>query len=325
MNNDESILSICIPTYNRGNVLKKNILNLILLCKDYSIQICVSDNYSTDDTRTIMESFCKKYDFVNYYCQQENIGSDDNFEYVLKMAKTKYRWLMSDTTVIDDSDIQEILHDISIADYDAYIVGGTVSRNRYLPAEKKIYNESITLMNDVGWHLTWISCLIYNERLVNSFNFVRYKDSSFNQTALIFEPTANRECLICFNPHVLLKNSDPNKVSGWHYHVFDVFYRQWYLLIMSLPLYYPYEVKKKCIVDSISNPKALSIYYHAVRRSQCKWNYKDIHRNKFFIEQAKGEYILLLLLSIIPVKILKWIVVYLAKVYISLKKCDLYG
>lgn len=292
------ILSICIPTYNRGLLLEQSIRNMIPVCLQNNIQIYVSDNASPDNTATVMASLVSEYDFIHYHRHPENIGSDDNFEFVLKMADTRYRWLMSDTTFA--TDIKDLMSDLASEDWDGYILNGDPYRAQHLPQEKTKYSESISVMKDIGWHLTWISCMIYHERLINSLNFERYKNSSFNQTALMFEPTANRTCKICFNPYIVVDNLPVEKESGWLYHVFEVMYRQWYLLIMSLPLYYPYEVKKKCIVDAAKKPVLLSMRFHILRRMENKWNWEDVFRNRFFIKQAGCGYYGLLMLGFVP-------------------------
>lgn len=293
--NKKPILSICIPTYNRGILLEQSIRKMIPVCQLNDIVICVSDNASPDNTESIMRILVEEYDFIRYHKHSENIGSDNNFEYVLKMADTEYRWLMSDTCFVDD--LGPLMDDLISCDWDGYILNGDPGRARFLPQEKVIYEKSIPVMDEIGWHLTWISCMIYNERLINYLNFDRYKNSSFNQTALMFEPTANRDCKICFNPNIVVKNLPVEKESGWHYHVFDVLYRQWYLLIMSLPLYYTYETKKKCIVDAANKPTLLTLRFHAMRRIEGKWNWKDVYRNRFFIKQANGHYFRLLFIG----------------------------
>ena len=295
--NKQSILSICIPTYNRGEMLKLSIQYMIPVCRANNIQIFVSDNASPDNTEEIMKDLFNKYDFIHYHRHPINIGPDDNFEFVLKMATTKYRWLMSDTCYVEN--IADLMTDLESADWDGYILGSPGDRGEKLPKEKRVYRESISLMYDIGWHLTWISCMIYNQRLVDSFDFPRYKKSCFNQTALMFDPTANRKCNICFNP-IEVKNLPYEKDSGWHYHIFDVMYKQWYLLVMSLPLYYPYEVKKKCISDSISKALPLQLYYHARRRMDGKWGVDDVLKNRFFIKQSCGHFFLLLMLGTCP-------------------------
>lgn len=295
--NKEPILSICIPTYNRGEMLKQSIQYMIPVCRDNNIQIIVSDNASPDNTQDIMKVLSNEYGFIHYHRHTRNIGSDDNFEYVLKMADTKYRWLMSDTCYVDD--IGDLMSDLESADWDGYILGSPGDRGKKLPNEKRIYNESKSLMYDIGWHLTWISCMVYHQRLVDSFNFTRYKDSCFNQTALMFEPTANRDCNICFNP-IEVKNLPCEKDSGWHYHVFDIMYKKWYLLIFSLPLYYPYEIKKKCVEDNGNKPSPLRMLCHLKRRAEGKWALSDVYRNRFFIKQANTNYYLLLIMGLCP-------------------------
>lgn len=303
MENRTSLLTICIPTYNRGQLLEQSIQKMIPVCKEHNIQICISDNASTDDTNVIMAGYLEAYPFIHYYRQKENIGSDDNFEFVLKMAQTKYRWLMSDTTFV--TDIKDLIDDLIAKDFDGFVVNGDPKRAQHLPKVKKFYHESISLMDEVGWHMTWISCMIYNEKLIDSMNFKRYKNSSFNQTALMFETTANRYAELGFNPGIVVGNLPIRKESGWLYHEFDVIYRQFYLMIMSLPLYYPYEIKKKCIIDSVKYPGILSKYWHVVRRIEGKWSFRDVQRNSFFIKQAQGDYYFYSIVGLCSPRLLK--------------------
>ena len=253
-----------------------------------------------------MAGFTRKYEFIYYHRHVENIGPDNNFEYVLKMPSTKYRWLMSDTCYIDE--VGSILDDLQKTEWDAYILnGGDGTRHLYLPKEKKIYKDSISLMSDIGWHLTWISCMIYNEWMINVMDFSRYRDSCFNQTALMFDPLANKKCNVGFNAEFRVQNLIVQKESGWLYHVFDIMYRQWYLTIMSLPIYYPYEVKMKCIYDNANKAALLGFYFHVKRRGEGKWNLHDVIKNKQFIKDVDGEYYWLIIMGLSPQIVAKWI------------------
>lgn len=295
----DNLLSFCIPTYNRADILKQVIELLVPICEKYNLMICVSENASPDHTKDVMESLVAKYSFIKYHRHSHNIGPDDNFEYVLKMPDTKYRWLLSDTCYVKN--IDTVIDDLTHNEWDAYIVGGE-TKSPFCPQTKKIYQESITVMKDLGRHLSWISCMIYNEKNINKMPFKRYKNSSFNQTALIFEPTANRSSHFCFNPNCIVYAMPIIKESAWQWHVFDVFYRQWYEMIMSLPIYYPFDVKVKCcqITDNVN-----SMYFHAKRRSEGKWSLKDVINNKFFIKKCDNTYFMLLVLAICPQPILK--------------------
>lgn len=305
--NKETILSICIPTYNRAYYLNQILEIMCPICLENAVLIYISDNASTDNTKEIVEKYVQQYSVVYYHRHDTNIGPDDNFEYVLKMPDSKYRWLMSDTCYIDD--VKAVLDDLSKTEYDGYILnGGDGTRHLYLPNQKKIYANSIDLMKEIGWHLTWISCMIYNEWMINTMDFERYRKSCFNQTALMFEPLANKKCQVCFNSNFRVKNLTVQKESGWLYHVFDVMYRQWALLIMSLPIYYPYEVKKKCICDTANKSALLGTYFHMCRRGDGKWRLSDVYKNRFFIKFSNDNYYILLILGILPRFVSKWIV-----------------
>ena len=68
------ILSICIPTYNRGMLLEQSIRKMISVCQQNKILICVSDNASQDDTEPIMQALSDEYSFIKYHRHPENIG-----------------------------------------------------------------------------------------------------------------------------------------------------------------------------------------------------------------------------------------------------------
>lgn len=288
------LLSFCIPTYNRADVLKQVIENLIPICKKHDLEICVSENASPDHTQEVMLKLVASHPFIKYHRHPENIGPDDNFEYVLKMPDTKYRWLLSDTCYVKN--IDNVIADLRREEWDAYVLGGE-TKSPYRPQSKREYNESISVMKELGRHLSWISCMIYNKRLINEMPFGRYKNSSFNQTALIFEPTADRNSHICFDPDTIVYAMPILKESAWQWHVFDIFYRQWYEMVMSLPIYYPFDAKIKCcqITGGVN-----SMYFHAKRRSEGKWSLQDLKRNKFFIKQCDNTYSKLLLLALCP-------------------------
>lgn len=53
-------ISICIPTYNRANVVYRTVVNC-LKCKDEDIEVVVSNNCSEDNTEELLSStFSKK-------------------------------------------------------------------------------------------------------------------------------------------------------------------------------------------------------------------------------------------------------------------------
>lgn len=96
----QPLLSLCIPTYNRAQYLEKSIQSII--CQDEflngDVEIVISDNTSTDNTKEIAEIFARKYDNFFYNRNAENVV-DQNYPIVLSKAHGILRRLCNDTLV----------------------------------------------------------------------------------------------------------------------------------------------------------------------------------------------------------------------------------
>ncbi len=94
-------LSICIPTYNRASHLV-NCLNSIIICSlntSLKFQVCVSDNYSTDNTEDIVRAAQSKI-AIKYHKNISNLGIPRNFLNVVSMADGDFVWLMGDDDLL---------------------------------------------------------------------------------------------------------------------------------------------------------------------------------------------------------------------------------
>ncbi|WP_114651969.1 glycosyltransferase family 2 protein [Polynucleobacter necessarius] len=94
-------LSICIPTYNRANLLV-NCLNSIISCKrnsDLNFQVCISDNHSTDGTEDVVRAAQLIID-IKYQRNSSNLGIPRNFLNVVSMAEGEFVWLLGDDDML---------------------------------------------------------------------------------------------------------------------------------------------------------------------------------------------------------------------------------
>lgn len=93
----QPLLSICIPTYNRAEILKDTLYTLVQdPAFSIDVEIIISDNASTDNTEEICLYFVSAYDNIFYYRNLENIN-DRNFSKVLSYARGRYIKLFNDT------------------------------------------------------------------------------------------------------------------------------------------------------------------------------------------------------------------------------------
>ncbi|UPO97414.1 glycosyltransferase [Cetobacterium somerae] len=124
-------LGICIPTYNRENLLKELLESIFSIVSSEDrdrIQICISDNASNDQTEIMVESFQNKGIEIIYYKNFENIGPDLNYLKCVEIATSEYCWLMGSDDKVEKDSISYILKELN-ADKEIDIFIG--NRNEY--------------------------------------------------------------------------------------------------------------------------------------------------------------------------------------------------
>ena len=102
-------LSVCIPTYNRASSLS-NCLNSIVIAKEISdmeVEICVSDNGSTDHTSDVV-TYYQQYIDIKYNRIENNIGMSGNFLNAVRMAKGEFVWLLGDDDLLIKPSLLEL-------------------------------------------------------------------------------------------------------------------------------------------------------------------------------------------------------------------------
>lgn len=107
------LLSICIPTYNRKALLKrqlfflkKQIANLSKLSQE-ELEVIVSVNPSPDFTEEYI-SKQKNDSIFKYYINESNIGGMPNMNIAIRRACGKYIWIISDDDIIIEGILPKI-------------------------------------------------------------------------------------------------------------------------------------------------------------------------------------------------------------------------
>ena len=91
-------LSICIPTFNRSNLLRDSLNIIIPQIRGFGdrIELLVGDNCSTDDTQVMVEEMSKDYP-IKYYKNDINYGANQNILFFMQArAQGEYCWILGD-------------------------------------------------------------------------------------------------------------------------------------------------------------------------------------------------------------------------------------
>jgi len=107
------LLTIAIPTYNRATPLKRLLDNIESQASEFKdkVEICISNNGSTDNTREVVLNFKEKYpDYLIKYSENEkNLGFDRNILKVVSMAEGEFVWPLADDELIVKNGLEEVI------------------------------------------------------------------------------------------------------------------------------------------------------------------------------------------------------------------------
>jgi glycosyltransferase involved in cell wall biosynthesis len=125
------ILSICIPTFNRANTLDMLLENIAIIKADAgsAIEVCISNNCSTDNTKFIVEKWSRSYE-IKLFNQLENIGGTKNVQQVARMSSGKWVLIIGDDDGIDPAELSKLIRVLTDAPKDIWIILRTVNKNK---------------------------------------------------------------------------------------------------------------------------------------------------------------------------------------------------
>lgn len=121
---DRKLFTIIVPTYNRAVSLNRALTALLptVVAHKDNVNVHISDNASTDDTKDIVNKFVNEYpDIVTYHCQKENIGAQLNFRNAAKRVNSRYIALLSDDDIVTPHYVSTILNLLKLMPDLAYI------------------------------------------------------------------------------------------------------------------------------------------------------------------------------------------------------------
>jgi len=233
------LLSICIPTYNRSEILDKT-LESLFSNPDFDInkvEVIISDNASTDNTRNVVS----KYPLVQYFCNDINLG-DVNFYKVLNYATGEYIKLFNDTLTFNDGMLRKMLFNIekNIIEKPNLFFYQNMFKNSNCT---KIVKSVSEFLNQVSFQTTWIINFgLWRNDFVLIEEKNRHTDLHLVQVDWSYRIVNNkRRTFIIFDNNYSI--SHVNKKGG--YNIFQVFIINYLLILREQKLsIYNFQLEK---------------------------------------------------------------------------------
>lgn len=297
MNN---LLCVCIPTYNRANKLDETLKYLIPYCKKYNLPICISDNGSSDNTRSVVQKHQENYSFIQYKLNESNIGCDRNFENVLKMSTSDYSWLLGDDDVILFSEIDFVIDILTTNEPDFLIVNTRNQVTENLPGH---YTDKNNLLRDLGWHMSFISSLVFSRQCIEKANFNDFYGTGFVHIGAVFSYLSEIEKInVRWLDKVLVTTlRTDNDFPSWYKQLLLVFGENWLNTIISLPIEYTAETKLLAARNLWKKSSIVSMKALLLLRAYDLLKFSDIKKYHMSISVLTGKKLIFVyIISVIP-------------------------
>lgn len=310
-------LAISIPTYNRSNILKFNLIQILNELIEFDIPVYISDDSTNEETKDIIEELKIKHNLLYYFKNSPSLGHDLNCLKTIQLPKEDYVWFLGDSMIIKKGALKKILDAIKIKDYDFISCNAD---GRKLNINSKIYNDGSDLMNDLGWHLTLTGATIYKTSSLLDLRSKIEKFKNFPQLALIFEKFAvSNSSLLWINDKLIYGNS--NKKSYWSREVFEVFITDFKNFAQNLSEIYTDKSKTKLVLEHSIKTELFSYRRFILYRINDSFNKSVFLKYKNdFQKYTKTNALLLNIIAILPFNGLKFSYKLLIKIWEIKKK-----
>lgn len=181
-NTDHIILTIGIPTHNRGNILLKRLKNLMEMPYDAEIEIVVSKNgnalYQEEYQRVSQIEDAR----LRYFNIDQELKPHENWYNVIKNSKGKFVLLISDE---DDLNIDALGHYLYLLKKNPQLSQVRAkTTGEYARLEKAYGEKGVDAFSKVFLQQNYLSGLIVNREIFleqNVLKYDKYKDNVFYQ------------------------------------------------------------------------------------------------------------------------------------------------
>lgn len=276
------VLSICIPTYNRAYILDKSLQTLVcqdIFQKTNEVEIVISDNCSSDNTRSIVYKYINKYgDKIKYSVNQKNV-QDMNFPLALKLGKGKFLKLCNDTILYSKTSLEDMIYIIknNLDDMPILFFLNEKEKNTYS------YNSLNEFIAKVSFMITWSGSFgIWKDDVKYLKYMEKFTNTRLCQSAVLLKMIDDKKNVKVITNHLfdLYKPS----LSG-NYNLAEVFIQN-YLQILK-PFVSPdiYNSEKYRILAEHVLPRQFNLGVKYYYKKENFWNYtRDFHSDlKFYI------------------------------------------
>lgn len=237
------LLSICIPTLNRGRFIGETLESIVCQITG-DVEVVIVDGGSTDDTQSVVQAYADRFPQIRYIRHGKggspsNEGFDRDCNNAVELARGHYCWLMTDDDLLIHDAIAELQPrldgdvDLLIASVKVCNIDFSNVLSERLPAvdADRRFDRSrwASFVGEVGMHLTFVGRVIIRRELWLAREASRYFGSGFVHAGVILSAPMDNMVLLA-KPLVVLRYGN----ALWQARSFDIWMFQWPALVWSM-------------------------------------------------------------------------------------------
>jgi len=289
-------LSLCIPTYNRLDILQNTLesiysnLNEVDLC---NFEVIVSDNEPNQSSKEIVDKF--EYENIHYY-STDCEGFLNSFK-ALKYGKGSFLKLHNNYTTLRKGTLKSLIAEIRNNQCNKPTIFYTDGMKQFGSVRK--FDTFNLFINELSYFSSWSTGFGIWKVDFDNCSFGLDINNYFPQTSLLLSQSFKSEFII--NDKPLFKNQDVPKKGG--YNIFKVFSVDYIRLIEQSYKRNEITIKtfKKIKSDLLLNYLSARYFKTVIMRTD-NFDKNDIKKNLKIYYSAFSYYLLIISALFSPIK-----------------------
>jgi abequosyltransferase len=208
------VLSICIPTFNRGAYLICLLDSLFSQDSENEVEVIISDNASTDTTKEIVLGYQKRHPNIHYFQWDRNMGADMNYLKVVELAHGEYCWFMGSDDALKPRALERVQKELKSA-CDIYLcnrvecdihlnplkerlwLSNRIGDREFRLSEKAEQIEYFRASQSLGALFSYLSSMIFRREKWNAIVYdKKFTGTAYSHTFMLLSFLDNPPCTL---------------------------------------------------------------------------------------------------------------------------------
>ncbi|WP_334072140.1 MULTISPECIES: glycosyltransferase [Paenibacillus] len=190
------LLSVCIPSYNRGKRAYENVVHLLQSYYDEEIEVILSNNGTQNETKVYYDKIGEIDDArLKYFAFEENRGFSINCCKVCELASGKFILLLSDEDLINLDNLHFIMNKLYLSNNKISVMRTSTTSQYNL--SNLVANPGRDALLNFMLSSNYMSGIILNNNLFKIYRGIEYIKKNLNNSVCYWYPHMFWELLLC--------------------------------------------------------------------------------------------------------------------------------